>query len=132
MDFKKCPRCGNFYHSELEVCEKCTTNENLDIQKLRNYFSENVNGEYGTVQEISVQTGINSRNLNRYLIGEEFAEKVNPTYIGNEYQGNENAGNGYPENGYQGNENAGNGYPGNGYQGNENAKNGYQGNNIEN
>ena len=23
MDFRKCPRCGNFFHSEAEVCENC-------------------------------------------------------------------------------------------------------------
>lgn len=73
MDFKKCPRCGNFFTSELEVCQECKTNEILDIQKLKNYFEQNgmQEGEY-TLQEISVQTGINSRNLNRFLLSEEF------------------------------------------------------------
>ncbi len=82
MDFRKCPRCGSFYHSDCEVCQNCKTNENLDVQKLRNYFEENGVGMDTTVQEISVQTGINSRNLNRYLISEEFAGKVNQGMIG--------------------------------------------------
>lgn len=81
MEFKKCPRCGNFYHSNLDVCEGCTTNENLDVEKLRNCFTENGNAVSATVQEISVQTGINSRNLNRYLLGEEFAGKINQGII---------------------------------------------------
>lgn len=83
MDFRKCPRCGSFYHSDCEVCQNCKTNENLDVQKLRNYFEENGVGMGTTVQEISVQTGINSRNLNRYLISEEFAGKVNIGIVGN-------------------------------------------------
>lgn len=77
MDFKKCPRCGNFFHSDLNVCQKCTTNESLDIQKLKNYFEENVGSQDYTMQEISVQTGISSRNLNRYMISEEFAGYIN-------------------------------------------------------
>lgn len=94
MDFRKCPRCGSFYHSDCEVCQNCKTNENLDVQKLRNYFEENGVGMGTTVQEISVQTGINSRNLNRYLISEEFAGKVNIGIVGNygentgDYNGN--------------------------------------------
>lgn len=84
MEFKKCPRCGNFFHSELEVCQSCKTNENLDVQKLKNYFEENGNGINTTVQEISVQTGINSRNLNRYLLNKEFSGRINQGNIGNE------------------------------------------------
>lgn len=73
MEFKKCPRCGNFFTSDIDVCQSCKTNENLDIQKLKNYFEENESAEGYTVQEISVQTGINSRNLNRFLINDEFS-----------------------------------------------------------
>ena len=92
MDFRKCPRCGSFYHSDCEVCQNCKTNENLDVQKLRNYFEENGVGMGTTVQEISVQTGINSRNLNRYLISEEFAGKVNQDILGNYGNNAENYG----------------------------------------
>jgi len=77
MDFKKCPRCGNFFHSELDVCQNCKTNESLDIQKLKTYFEENENAEGYTVQGISVETGINSRNLNRFLLNEEFSGYMN-------------------------------------------------------
>ncbi|MBP3463510.1 MAG: hypothetical protein ACI4VN_02545 [Clostridia bacterium] len=77
MEFKKCPRCGNFFHSEIDVCQACKTNESLDIQKLKNYFEENDAKEGFTVQELSVQTGINSRNLNRFLLNEEFSEYIN-------------------------------------------------------
>lgn len=79
MEFKKCPRCGNFFHSDIDVCQSCKTNESLDIQKLKNYFEENHGVGGVTVQEISIQTGINSRNLNRFLLNEEFSG-----YISNE------------------------------------------------
>lgn len=77
MEFKKCPRCGNFFHSELDVCQSCKTNESLDVQKLRNYFEENVVATGATIQDISVETGISSRNLNRYLLNEEFSGIMN-------------------------------------------------------
>lgn len=82
MEFKKCPRCGNFFHSDFEVCQSCKRNENLDVQKLKNYFEQNGTGINATVQEISIQTGINSRNLNRFLLNEEFAGKINQGNIG--------------------------------------------------
>lgn len=81
MEFKKCPRCGNFFHSELDVCQGCKTNESLDVQKLRNYFEENVNCTGATIQDISIETGISSRNLNRYLLNDEFSGIVNQIKI---------------------------------------------------
>ena len=46
----------------------------IKYQKLKNYFEENESAEGYTVQEISVQTGINSRNLNRFLLNDEFSD----------------------------------------------------------
>ena len=77
MEFKKCPRCGSFFHSDMEVCQKCQNNENLDIEKLKNYFEENSGNEEYTLQEISIRTGISSRNLNRYMISDEFSGYIN-------------------------------------------------------
>ena len=73
MEFKKCPRCGNFFNSEMDVCQACKTNESLDIQKLKNFFEQDDYEDGVTVQEISMQTGINSRNLNRYLLNDDFS-----------------------------------------------------------
>ncbi len=77
MEFKKCPRCGNFFHSDLEVCQACKTNENLDIQKLRNYIDLNGTENCQNVQQISIDTGINTKNLNRYLGTAEFSGILN-------------------------------------------------------
>ena len=75
MEFRKCPRCGSFFHSEADVCQNCKTNELLDVQKLRAFFEENegVIASDITVHELSVQTGINAKNLNRYLVQDEFS-----------------------------------------------------------
>ena len=75
MEFKRCPRCGNFFVTENSVCQKCVNNENLDVAKLKGYFEEF--GAGATVQDISIKTGINSKNLNRFLSNDEFASVVN-------------------------------------------------------
>lgn len=65
MELKKCPRCGSFYNSDLLVCQNCKTNENLDVTKLKEYIEQ-----YGcnkNAEEMSIQTGINVKNINRYL-----------------------------------------------------------------
>ena len=61
----------------MDVCQACKTNENLDIQKLKNFFEQNICTNGITVQEISVETGINSRNLNRFLLNDEFSGYMN-------------------------------------------------------
>lgn len=71
MEFKKCPRCGNFYVTENSVCHNCVNSENLDVSKLKGYFQEY--GAGASVQDISIKTGINSKNLNRFLKNEEFS-----------------------------------------------------------
>lgn len=65
MELKKCPRCGNFYDSELYVCQNCKTNENLDVKKVKGFIEE-----YGlteSAEEMSIKTGVNLNNINRYL-----------------------------------------------------------------
>lgn len=73
MEFKKCPRCGNFFHSELDVCQSCRTNDILDVQKLREYIELNGRETCSNIQQLSVATGINAKNLNRYILNEEFS-----------------------------------------------------------
>ena len=65
MELKRCPRCGNFYNSDLNVCQDCKTNENLDVSKLKGYI-----GQYGmnaSTEEMAINTGVNVKNINRYL-----------------------------------------------------------------
>ena len=79
MEFKKCPRCGNFYITEMQVCQNCVSSENLDVAKLKNYFEEYGTG--ATVQDISIKTGINSKNVNRFLLNKEFSSIGNITKV---------------------------------------------------
>jgi len=65
MELKKCPRCGSFYTSELFVCQNCRTNETLDVETVKNYIVQ-----YGlneSAEEMSMKTGVNLNNINRYL-----------------------------------------------------------------
>ncbi len=75
MEFKKCPRCGNFFVTDMQVCGNCIASENLDVAKLKGYFEEY--GAGATIQDISIKTGINSKNLNRFLLNEEFSNLGN-------------------------------------------------------
>ena len=73
MELKKCARCGKFYASDVEVCHECEKKDLADINKLKGFFAEKyVSGV--SKNDISVLTGISSRNLNRYLGYEEFSE----------------------------------------------------------
>lgn len=66
MDFKKCARCGCFFLSEAEVCPKCLPKDKCEISKLTNYINENNITEY-SITNLSVNTGISQKNINRYL-----------------------------------------------------------------
>ena len=83
MDFKKCNRCGSFYVTEGDVCPKCNSKENFDIAKFKNYLE--INGTENSINEMSVQTGISQKHLNRFLGYDEFkqySKKLNDSKIG--------------------------------------------------
>lgn len=65
MELKRCPRCGNFYNSELNVCQDCKTNENLDVSKVKGYIEQY--GVNESTEEMAINTGVNVKNINRYL-----------------------------------------------------------------
>jgi len=73
MEFKKCARCGNFYVTDGEVCNNCLPKDKLDIFKLKNYFEEN---SASSIDTISINTGISTRNVERYLKGDNFPNIV--------------------------------------------------------
>ncbi len=64
MEFKKCVRCGSFFVTDGDVCQNCMPKDKLDIMKFQNYIENNANDSANT---ISLNTGINLRNVNRYL-----------------------------------------------------------------
>lgn len=65
MEFKKCKRCGCFFVSTNEVCEKCFEIDNNEVSKLKNFLAENNN--VSSLQEISYATNISESNLNRHI-----------------------------------------------------------------
>ena len=73
MELKRCARCGSFFTSESEVCQRCNKKDNADVLKLKN-FLEDIQEEVISKDELAIQTGITLKNLNRYLSLEEFSD----------------------------------------------------------
>lgn len=64
MEFKKCVRCGSFFVTDGEVCQNCIPKDRLERLKFEDYI-ENNSGN--SADDISINTGISTRNVNRYL-----------------------------------------------------------------
>lgn len=65
MEFRKCNRCGGFFMAEGSVCPKCTPKDNLELSTFKTYIEENGIGE--SIDTISFETGIATKNINRFL-----------------------------------------------------------------
>ena len=72
MELKRCARCGSFFTSESEVCQKCNKKDNADVLKLKNFLEE-TQEDIIDKDELAINTGISLKNLNRYLTLEEFS-----------------------------------------------------------
>ncbi len=66
MEVVKCSRCGAFYTKGGYVCPKCTDKDNFELSTFKNYVEEN-GVEVNSLSQISMQTGISEKNLNRFL-----------------------------------------------------------------
>lgn len=66
MEFKKCARCGCFFMSSNDVCCNCESKDRFDIAKLNNFLEEN-NDNFNSVESLSIASGINLNNLNRFI-----------------------------------------------------------------
>ena len=80
MNFNKCERCGCFFVTDQNVCPKCEPKENFEMQQLKNYLSTHTTS---TVEDISTNTGISERNLDRFLKQDEFAQLMQPANLNN-------------------------------------------------
>jgi hypothetical protein len=65
MEFNKCSRCGNFYLSNGNVCPKCSPKDNLEFSTFKSYIEQN--GFENSLDQISSETGILVKNLNRFI-----------------------------------------------------------------
>jgi len=70
MEFKKCIRCGCFFSSANDVCCNCQSKDRMDISKLNSILVEN---SFTSVQDLSIISGININNLNRYISNNEIS-----------------------------------------------------------
>ena len=76
MELNRCKRCGAFFATSNNVCPNCQTKDIAEQSKLKDYLSEN---DYsGTIENLSINTGISEKNINRFLSNEDFKG-----YIGN-------------------------------------------------
>lgn len=66
MEFKRCARCGCFFMSSNDVCCNCESKDKFDIAKLNNFLEEN-NDCFNSVESLSIASGINLNNLNRFI-----------------------------------------------------------------
>lgn len=73
MEIKRCARCGGFFQTENDVCNNCIEKDNKELGKLKNFLEGYDGLEEITKRDISYTTGITMKNLNRFLLGEEFA-----------------------------------------------------------
>lgn len=81
MDFKKCERCGCFFLSEDSVCFNCKPKDKADSAKLLTYLESK--NSISSIEEISLNTGISSKNITRYLEGKTSIFSIKPEDINN-------------------------------------------------
>lgn len=72
MEFNRCERCGSFFMSDNNVCCKCGPKDIAEIGILKNYINEG--NEIISLDSLAVETGISTKNLNRYLKNEEISK----------------------------------------------------------
>ena len=66
MEVVKCSRCGAFYANTGYVCPKCTDKDNFEFSTFKTYIEEN-SAKIPSLSQISINTGITEKNLNRFL-----------------------------------------------------------------
>ena len=71
MNFNKCKRCGCFFVTDSDVCPKCEPKDTFEMKVLKNYLSDNVSLD--SIDNISSDTGISKKNLNRFMQYDEFS-----------------------------------------------------------
>ena len=66
MEVTRCSRCGAFYTNNGYVCSKCASKDNLELSTFKSFVEEN-GLEIKYLSQISSETGISEKNLNRFL-----------------------------------------------------------------
>ena len=71
MKFNKCSRCGCFFSNPGDICPNCISKDTIEKQKLENYLNNYYIPE--TLKQLSYNTGITEKNLNRFMECKEFS-----------------------------------------------------------
>ena len=71
MELIKCSRCGSFYINNTNVCSNCTHKDNFELAQFKSFIEGNKNATY-SITQVSSQTGISEKNLNRFLTYDGF------------------------------------------------------------
>lgn len=71
MNFKKCMRCGCFFMSNNEVCCNCQSKDRMDISNLNSILDDN--HHFNSIQDLSIASGVNINNLNRFIANNEIS-----------------------------------------------------------
>ena len=74
MEFKKCDRCGCFFASNDNVCHNCLTKERFEMSKFKTYIEENNICDINSLNELSIETGLSGKTLNRFLAQDDFSD----------------------------------------------------------
>ncbi|WP_026479006.1 TIGR03826 family flagellar region protein [Alkaliphilus transvaalensis] len=65
MDLRNCTKCGRaFAFTGLDVCSRCSTDDEADFRKVKEYLYDHPGA---TVTEVSEETGVSERQILRYL-----------------------------------------------------------------
>ena len=72
MKFNKCIRCGCFFSSEDSLCPNCLSRDEIDKLTIRKYLKNNDMPQ--NVEALAFQSGVELKNVNRYLNTREFSD----------------------------------------------------------
>lgn len=70
MKFNKCTRCGCFFASNDDVCPSCKSKDEVDKNTLKNYLDNN--DIPLSLDSLSFNSGVELKNINRYMESKEF------------------------------------------------------------
>ena len=73
MEFKKCNRCGAFFASSDSLCCNCSIKERAEFSKFKTYIDETNITNIHSLNNLSIETGISEKTLNRFLTYEDFS-----------------------------------------------------------
>ena len=71
MKFNKCCRCGCFFSSNDDVCPSCMSKDEIDKNTLKTFLDNN--DLPVSLNSLSFESGIDLKNINRYMESEEFS-----------------------------------------------------------